>query len=120
MADRVHRVTMFKIPNKENQAKLIAAYAKVDQTNQKATVLLFARQDGKPYIKSLIVGSAEEDPRSQGYTVVCKTEFASMDDMRFYDDGCPAHSEFKATARGLGVEGIMTTYFTPELVRGSS
>ncbi|KAM3440698.1 hypothetical protein NHJ13734_003155 [Beauveria thailandica] len=111
MADRVHRVTMFKIPNKENQAKLIAAYAKVDQTNQK---------DGKPYIKSLIVGAAEEDPRSQGYTVVCKTEFASMDDMKFYDDGCPAHSEFKATARGLGVEGIMTTYFTPELVRGSS
>ncbi|KAM3505387.1 hypothetical protein MY10362_002984 [Beauveria mimosiformis] len=111
MADRVHRVTMFKIPNKENQAKLIAAYAKVDQTSQK---------DGKPYIKSLIVGSAEEDPRSQGYTVVCKTEFASMDDMKFYDDGCPAHSEFKATARGLGVEGIMTTYFTPELVRGSS
>ncbi|PMB73630.1 hypothetical protein BM221_001053 [Beauveria bassiana] len=103
MADRVHRVTMFKIPDKENQAKLIAAYAK----------------DGKPYIKSLIVGSAEKDPRSQGYTVVCKTEFASMDDMKFYDDGCPAHSEFKATARGLGVEGIMTTYFTPELIGGS-
>jgi hypothetical protein len=39
----------------------------------------------------MTVGPAEEDPRSQGYTLVSKTEFASMDDMKYYDNECPAH-----------------------------
>ncbi|OAQ67032.1 stress responsive alpha-beta barrel [Pochonia chlamydosporia 170] len=111
MADRVHRVTMFKLPNTADQQKLIEAYKTVDATNQK---------DGKPYILSLAVGVAEEDPRSQGYTVVCKTEFASMEDLKYYDDSCAAHQALKATAKGLAVEGIMTVYFKPQLVGGSA
>jgi hypothetical protein len=135
MADHVHRVTMFKIPGRENQQKLIAAYAKVNDNNQKASryicsgyrsLSLTSRshlsmlQDGKRYIRSLVVGSAEEDRRAQGYTVVCKTEFANMDDMKFYDDACTAHSQFKETAKTLGVEGLIAVYFTPGLVGGTS
>uniref|UniRef100_A0A1Y1MKS9 Stress-response A/B barrel domain-containing protein n=1 Tax=Photinus pyralis TaxID=7054 RepID=A0A1Y1MKS9_PHOPY len=106
MADRVHRVTMIKLPNPAAQQKLIDAYKTVDATNQK---------DGKPYILSLAVGVAEEDPRAQGYTVVCKTEFASMDDLKYYDESCAAHKNLKATAKELGVEGVMTVFFKPQL-----
>ncbi|KAG6003623.1 hypothetical protein E4U43_000893 [Claviceps pusilla] len=111
MADRVHRITMFKLPNQANQQKLIQAYKTLDQTNQK---------DGKPYILSLAVGPTEKDPRSQGYTVACKTEFASIDDMKYYDVSCQAHQIFKATAKELGVEGVLTVYFQPQVTGGVS
>ena len=101
MAGRVHRITMFKVPAAEDQQKLIEQYKVVDATNQKVrpsrrpglccpsrrtapappprlpTRLTAPPQDGEPYILSLAVGVAEEDPRAQGFTVVCKTEFAS-------------------------------------------
>ncbi|KAK2608456.1 hypothetical protein QQS21_003026 [Conoideocrella luteorostrata] len=111
MADRVHRITMFKLPDPASQQKLIQAYKTVDETNQK---------DGKPYILSLAVGPTEEDPRSQGYTVACKTEFATMQDMRYYDESCAAHQILKTTAKDLGVEGIMTVYFKPQVTGGAS
>lgn len=31
------------------------------------------------------------------------TSFANLDDMRFYDDECPAHARLKKTAAGLGL-----------------
>jgi hypothetical protein len=66
------------------------------------------------------VGVAEDDARSQGYTVICKTEFASMEDLKYYDDSCAAHQALKATAKDFGVEGIMTVYFKPQLIGGSA
>ena len=72
-------------------------------------------KDGKPYILSLNAGVAKDDPRSKGFTVVCKTDFASLDDMKYYDYKCDAHAALKASARSLGIqggpEGIMTVYF---------
>ncbi|KAF5619735.1 stress responsive A B barrel domain protein, partial [Fusarium tjaetaba] len=82
MANRVHRITMFKLPSKDEQAKLLDQYHKLNASQQK---------DGKPYILSMVVGAADEDARSQGYTFVSKTEFASMEDMKYYDEGCQAH-----------------------------
>ncbi|GAO15059.1 uncharacterized protein UV8b_02345 [Ustilaginoidea virens] len=111
MADHVHRITMFKLPDPADQQKLVEAYRVVDQTNQK---------DGKPYILSLAVGPTEDDPRSQGYTVACKTEFASLDDMRYYDESCAAHQTLKATAKNLGLEGVLTVYFKPQVTGGAS
>lgn len=73
-------------------------------------------QDGKPYILSLVAGVAEEDARSQGYTVVAKSEFASMDDLKYYDNECKAHQVLKATAKTLGMEGVMTVFFKPQIV----
>ncbi|KND89823.1 hypothetical protein TOPH_05460, partial [Tolypocladium ophioglossoides CBS 100239] len=111
MAGRVHRITLFKVPKAEDQQKLIEQYKAVDATNQK---------DGKPYILSLAAGRAEDDPRSQGFTVVCKTEFASLADLKYYDDECQAHQNLKAFAKTLTVEGIQTVYFTPQVVGGAA
>lgn len=73
-------------------------------------------QDGKPYILNLAVGPAEADPRSQGFTLVSKSEFASMQDMKYYDNDCPHHQALKDFAKTLTLEGIMTVYFTPQVV----
>ncbi|ROT37610.1 hypothetical protein SODALDRAFT_351849 [Sodiomyces alkalinus F11] len=106
MADRIHRVTLFKLPNKEHQEQLIASYRVLSSQQQR---------DGKPYILSLVVGPAVEDARSKGYTVVAKTEFASLDDMRWYDNECPAHAALKKTAGsfGIGPDDILSVYFEP-------
>ncbi|KAG7146034.1 Fusaristatin A biosynthesis cluster protein like [Verticillium longisporum] len=107
MANRVHRVTMFKLPNKDHQDKLLAAYRTLSAEQKK---------DGAPYILSLVVGPALADPRSKGYTIVAKTEFASLADMRWYDDECPAHAKLKALVPEFGLnppEDVMSIYFEP-------
>ncbi|GKT50758.1 uncharacterized protein ColSpa_10939 [Colletotrichum spaethianum] len=76
-----------------------------------------APQDGKPYILSMVVGPAADDPRTQGFTVVAKTEFASLDDMKYYDDECAAHGALKAFVKEkLTVGGVMSVYFEPQIV----
>ncbi|KAL7808232.1 hypothetical protein V8C26DRAFT_413497 [Trichoderma gracile] len=111
MADRVHRVTMFKLPSEEGQKKLIEQYQILRENNSK---------DGKPYILSMAAGPAEPDQRSQGYTFVAKSEFASLDDMKYYDAECPAHQALKKVAMTLGVEGILTVYFKPQVTGGAA
>ena len=60
-------------------------------------------------------GPALDDPRSQGWTVVSKTEFASLDDMRYYDEQCEAHAALKSAAKNYGIEGgpagVVTVYY---------
>ncbi|KAL0937730.1 stress responsive A/B Barrel domain-containing protein [Colletotrichum truncatum] len=108
MADRVHRVTMFKIADEGQRQALIEQYKVLGSTHKK---------DGKPYILSMVVGPAIDDPRSQGFTVVAKTEFASLEDMRFYDDECAAHGVLKSFVKEkLTVGGVMSVYFKPEAV----
>lgn len=67
----------------------------------------------------MAVGPAEDDPRTQGYTLVSKTEFASMDDMKFYDEECPAHGAVKSFIKQLTVEGILTVYFKAQASGGT-
>ncbi|PHH89370.1 hypothetical protein CDD83_6192 [Cordyceps sp. RAO-2017] len=111
MADRIHRVTMFKIPSAGDRDKLLEQYQILQQNS---------KRDGRPYILSLVVGAAEADARAQGFTLVSKSEFASMDDMRYYDEQCPAHAALKAFAGAeLAVDGVLTVYFRPHLVVGS-
>lgn len=52
--------------------------------------------------------------------MVNKTEFASLDDMKYYDDECPSHQAVKAFIKELTVEGILTVYFKPQVVGGSN
>ena len=74
-------------------------------------------KDGKPYILYVSAGVVHDDKRAQGYTVAAKTEFASLDDMLFYDEQCPAHATLKAKAKALGVtEMPLTVYFGGEPV----
>ncbi|OHW97644.1 stress responsive a b barrel domain-containing protein [Colletotrichum incanum] len=108
MAGRIHRVTMFKIADEGQKKQLIEQY-KVLESSQK--------KDGKPYILSVVVGPAIDDPRSQGFTVVAKTEFASLDDMKYYDDECAAHDALKTFVKSkLDVGGVMSVYFEPQVV----
>ncbi|KAL2069232.1 hypothetical protein VTL71DRAFT_15570 [Oculimacula yallundae] len=109
MASKTIRVTMFKIPSKENQQKLLGLYRTLSAT---------AKKDDKPYILSLTAGPAHDDVRSQGYTLIAKSEFKSLEDMKFYDTDCEAHKVLKTGAKELGVEGIMTVYFNPEVEAG--
>lgn len=99
---------MFKLPSKDDQQKLLGFYKTLSET---------ATKDGKPYILSLSAGPAYDDARSQGFTLVARSEFKDLEDMKFYDDGCEAHQVLKKGAKTLGVEGIMTVYYTPEVVK---
>lgn len=63
-------------------------------------------QDGKPYIlstRAAVVGEGDE-PRAKGYTVVAHQQFRSMEDMKFYDGECGAHTGVKRKSKGLGVQ----------------
>ncbi|KAF4595262.1 stress responsive A/B barrel domain-containing protein [Ophiocordyceps camponoti-floridani] len=112
MAARIHRVTLFKLPKPADQQKLIDRYKTLLATNTR---------NGKPYILSLVAGVTEDDSRRDGFTVVSKTEFAAMDDMRYYDDECEAHAQLKAFAKNeLTVEGVLTAFFTPAVVGGAA
>ena len=67
----------------------------------------------------MVVGLAEPDARSQGITVVAKTEFASLEDMHYYDDDCPAHKALKEYAKGFKHETKpISIYFKPQIVQG--
>ena len=117
---------MFKIPAKENQAKLLDLYRTLAASAKKVIPYFFpdrskkelthSLQDGKPYILSLVAGQTHEDQRSQGYTVAAKSEFSTLEDMKYYDTDCEAHQTLKAGAKSLGVEGVMTVYFPPAVV----
>lgn len=66
----------------------------------------------------MTVGPAEDDPRSQGYTLVSKSEFASMEDMRYFENECPAHGEVRSLIKALTVDGILTVYFKAQATGG--
>ncbi|KAH9888646.1 stress responsive A/B barrel domain-containing protein [Xylariomycetidae sp. FL2044] len=106
MASHIHRVTMFKLPSVESQEKLIEGFKALARDHQK---------DGKPYIISMSTGKAMEDQRAQGWTVVNKSEFANIEDMRFYDEHDEAHKALKQKAKTLGIEGgpsgVLTAYY---------
>ncbi|KAK3336396.1 hypothetical protein B0T19DRAFT_37649 [Cercophora scortea] len=100
---RVHRTTMFKVPDPENQQKLLEAYQVLKSEQTKG---------GKPYILQVRAGVVGSDPRSNGYTVIAETDFASLDDMNYYDSECAAHANLKKTASTLGIAGPpLAVYF---------
>lgn len=69
-------------------------------------------KDGKPYIAYMCAGIAQDDARAKGYTIVAQSKFHSLEDMKFYEDSCPAHEQLKVTAKGLGpLEPPLTVYF---------
>jgi len=107
MPGRIIRVTLFKVPSKESQEKIAENYKVLSET---------AVKDGKPYILSLHAGPLFEDHRSAGFTFASKSEFASVADMKYYDDECEAHKVLKAKGTKLGIEGVMMVYFDPVVI----
>lgn len=58
----------------------------------------------------MAAGPAFEDQRSQGFTVAAISEFASKEDMAYYDNDCEAHAALKGVAKQLH-QGVMMVYF---------
>lgn len=115
--EHIHRVTLFKIPEVEDQNKLLAKYKVAQQKALKVPCSRFPgcaasniRQNGDPYIIRVEAGQTEEDQRNQGYTVCAKTTFASMDDFEYYDKTCEAHKEIRAFAASVN-KGSMMVFF---------
>ncbi|KAL7905162.1 stress responsive A/B barrel domain-containing protein [Trichoderma velutinum] len=102
---RIHRVTLFKIPNAVDQEKLLEIYRNMP---------IKALKNNKPYILSVTAGSTKPDQRAQGYTVAVHSEFESLDDMVYYDNECVAHAELKAFAKMVH-QGAMMVYFENQL-----
>ncbi|KAF1350615.1 stress responsive A/B barrel domain-containing protein, partial [Delphinella strobiligena] len=86
----IHRVTMFRVPLPANIQPILDQYAKLQQE---------AKKDGKPYILRCVANRTFDDPRNQGYTICAHTSFASVDDMKYYDEQCEAHAALKAVAK---------------------
>lgn len=57
---------------------------------------LLLPQEGKPYIHLASAIKLHPDARSQGFTLLARTVFASKADMDFYDDEDEAHRGIKA------------------------
>ena len=122
MGGKILRVTMFKIPEKENQLKLAENYKRLSTEALKVRfqymmIRSFRRlnrnKDGKPYILSLQAGPTIEDSRSNGFTFVAKTEFASLEDMKYYDEEDQVHLSLKKTAMKLNIQEIVILYAQP-------
>ncbi|KAE9583646.1 hypothetical protein CGCF415_v015109 [Colletotrichum fructicola] len=101
MAEKITRITLFKIPDEESQKKVLGFYQQMPQK---------ALKDGKPYILSVKAALAVADQRAQGFTIAAISTFASAEDMAYYDNECAAHAELKAFAKGAH-QGFAMVYF---------
>jgi len=72
-------------------------------------------QDGKPYIVSLRAGSIMDPSRAGGHTVAVFATYASLEDMKYYDDEDPAHTELKKMAKTM-LKGPPTVVFFEDVV----
>jgi hypothetical protein len=55
-------------------------------------------------------GIARDDPRSRGYTVIADQSFANLDDMKYYDTECPAHTVLKTAIKEFLAEPPLVIY----------
>ncbi|PLN85159.1 hypothetical protein BDW42DRAFT_161167 [Aspergillus taichungensis] len=97
----IERITLFKIPNEADRDRVLEQYKVLAKT---------AVKDGKPYITAAAVGVSYPDARNKGFNVSVKTTFASMEDMKFYDEECEAHKALKKIA-GPVKEDVLTTFY---------
>ncbi|CAK7208159.1 hypothetical protein SCUCBS95973_000007 [Sporothrix curviconia] len=101
MAEPINRVTLFKIPNEEDQQRLASFYRDMPAK---------AVKDGKPYIHSVRAGPTKADTRNQGYTFAAISVFGSVQDMNYYDTECAAHQQLRAFAKTVS-QGAMVVFF---------
>ena len=121
---KIYRVTLFKIPEKADQHKLIEMYREMPHKALKVCASVFVLhclgqyayngQGGKPYIIHVNAGEAIDDQRNQGYTLVATSVFASREDMEYYDNDCEAHAALKAVAK-RSHNGAMMVFFESAL-----
>ncbi|KAH7024514.1 stress responsive A/B barrel domain-containing protein [Microdochium trichocladiopsis] len=106
----IQRLLLLKIASEADQDRVISLFTEIPAK---------ARRDGKPYILNMRGGTASstsfsQEARTQGYTVAMVTEFASEDDVRFWDAECVAHAELKKIAMPLQ-QGAMVMHWTNQI-----
>ncbi|MCJ1334069.1 hypothetical protein MMC10_010776 [Thelotrema lepadinum] len=97
----VQRITMFKITDDTAYPAVEAEYKKLQGV---------ATKDSTPYILSVNGHPLLPDQRSQGFNFIARTSFATLDDMKYYDEECQAHKNLK-TVVGPHAQGVMTVYW---------
>ncbi|KAH7346954.1 stress responsive A/B barrel domain-containing protein [Pyrenochaeta sp. MPI-SDFR-AT-0127] len=97
----VRRITLFKVPNEEDQQKLLGMYSSMQSK---------AKKGGEAYILSVEAGITQQDQRAQGYTIVATSTFKSKEDFDYYDKECKAHDELRTFARSVQ-QGFCMVYF---------
>lgn len=123
----IRRVTLFKIPNEDDQQKLLSMYKTMQSRATKVSLTLrfntsLARfyimtlivglkfQDGEPYILSVEAGTTQQDQRAQGYTIVATSTFKNEEDFHYYDKECKTHDELRTYVRTIS-QGFCMVYF---------
>ncbi|RAL65999.1 hypothetical protein DID88_005660 [Monilinia fructigena] len=102
------RITMFRVPSQASREAMLKGYETLSRT---------AVRNALPYILSLHAGESQpNDPRTQGYSVVAKTEFKNLEDMRYYENKCEAHQKFKAEVKTLGIQGMCSVFYEASVV----
>ncbi|KAH9859492.1 hypothetical protein IAQ61_011273 [Plenodomus lingam] len=88
------RLTLFKLPDQSILDQAIEKYS---------TLTKDALKQNTPYIQSSSAHRLHDDARSQGYTLLARTVFASREDMDYFDKEDGAHGGLQAVIRpGLG------------------
>ncbi|EME45164.1 hypothetical protein DOTSEDRAFT_71015 [Dothistroma septosporum NZE10] len=85
------RVTAFKVTNDADIDTMLDAYKLLAKENQK---------HGQRYILDVKAFREIGAQYNQGYNCVAVTQFQSAEDMKFYDEECPAHKKLKETGKG--------------------
>ncbi|KAI9741167.1 MAG: hypothetical protein M1834_002880 [Cirrosporium novae-zelandiae] len=138
MTKQIHRVTLFKVSKEEDVQAMLAQYRELSTTAVKVFFLLLLSplppitlfppptltnlanlvtwQDSKPYIVSCTAGKTFDDARNKGYTLVAKTVFKDLEDMKYYDVECEAHTKLKGMAKGKVSEPPLTCYYEDEVM----
>ncbi|KAF2656333.1 hypothetical protein K491DRAFT_390065 [Lophiostoma macrostomum CBS 122681] len=84
---KIIRLTLFKIPEDAAVEETIKIYS---------TLTRDALKDDKQYISVAKAERTYKDDRNQGFTLVARTVFNSVEDMNYYDKDCEAHKKIKA------------------------
>ncbi|KAF2841834.1 stress responsive A/B barrel domain protein [Patellaria atrata CBS 101060] len=101
MSKGIERITLFKLPDESDMEMLLAKYS---------TLQMDAKKDSHPYIIKASASRTHSDARNRGITIVAKTTFASLEDMKFYDEECEAHASIKAALKGKLEEPPVTVF----------
>jgi len=58
-----------------------------------------------------VAGRTVDDARNQGYSICAQTTFASLEDMKYYDEEDQAHVTLKGVAKGKVDPPPLTMFF---------
>ncbi|EOA91889.1 hypothetical protein ACJQWK_03600 [Exserohilum turcicum] len=83
---KIVRLTLLKVADKDTIQQAINHYSTLTQD---------AKKDGNNYIQLAQANATYEDDRSQGYNLLIRCIFNSVDDMNYFDQQDESHAKIK-------------------------